>query len=302
MTRKAERFVVFECAGDRCIGVLNEANGAAALNVGVIIVVGGPQYRVGSHRQFRLLADSLAGAGISSLRFDYRGMGDSEGESRSFDSIGQDLEASVDTFVAETGLPRVVLWGLCDGASAALLYASEDSRVAGVIAVNPWAHARQTRAYTLLKHYYGPRLFSQVFWRKVLSGRLNLWDSKKAFVNAVREGVSDEAVPDNTAYLARIQASWEKLARPVFFVVSENDFTAREFEEWIRQDRKRRRLYSSELSATSSVAGADHTFSTREWRDALAAKTIEWIKSRVEFQSCRVRDSKTSEPLLSQIK
>jgi len=294
MTRSTERFVVFECAGDRCIGVLKEANAPSALNVGVVIVVGGPQYRVGSHRQFRLLADALGEAGITSLRFDYRGMGDSEGETRSFDSIAQDLKASVDTLLAETRLPRAVLWGLCDGASAALLYASEDPRVEGVVAVNPWAHAGQMRAYTLLKHYYGPRLFSHAFWRKVLSGRLNLWDSKKGFLKAVRAGVSDEAVPDSTAYLSRMQASWEKLGCPVFFVLSENDFTAREFEEWIRRDRKRRRLFYRELSKISFVPGADHTFSTREWRDALAAKTIEWIQSRFAFQSSPDRDAKAS--------
>ena len=50
----------------------------------VIIVVGGPQFRVGSHRQFALLARSLAMQGILALRFDYSGMGYSEGVLKSF--------------------------------------------------------------------------------------------------------------------------------------------------------------------------------------------------------------------------
>ncbi|MEO6566032.1 MAG: alpha/beta fold hydrolase, partial [Casimicrobiaceae bacterium] len=81
-----------------------------------MIVVGGPQYRVGSHRQFALLARALARVGIPALRFDYRGMGDSEGDRRSFDEIDADIAAAIDTLCREAHLARVVLWGLCDGA------------------------------------------------------------------------------------------------------------------------------------------------------------------------------------------
>ena len=99
-------------------------------------------------------------------------------------------------------------------------------------------------------------------------------------MNAVRAGVSDDA---GFGYLSRMQASWEAFRRPIFFVFGENDLTAREFEQWIRSDAERRGLFCSELSTIYFVPAADHTFSSREWRDALAARTIEWIKSRVEF-------------------
>ena len=39
----------------------------------MVIVVGGPQYRAGSHRQFTLLARHIAAAGYPVLRFDARG-------------------------------------------------------------------------------------------------------------------------------------------------------------------------------------------------------------------------------------
>lgn len=56
--------------------------------LGLLMVVGGPQYRVGSHRQFVLLARDLAAAGIPVFPFDYRGMGDSTGQARDFEGIG----------------------------------------------------------------------------------------------------------------------------------------------------------------------------------------------------------------------
>jgi len=52
---------------------------------GVLIVVGGPQYRVGSHRQFLLLSRRLAAEGHPVMRFDYRGMGDASGAMRGFE-------------------------------------------------------------------------------------------------------------------------------------------------------------------------------------------------------------------------
>ena len=104
-----ERAECFECLGAALYGVLSLS--AHPGRRGVVIVVGGPQYRAGSHRQFTLLARSLAAAGIAVLRFDYRGMGDSEGAARSFEDINDDVRAAVDNmFDMVPGLDDVVLW------------------------------------------------------------------------------------------------------------------------------------------------------------------------------------------------
>src|SRR5262249_34163772 len=132
-----EDAVSFRVAGDRVLGVLHHARQPAAC--GVLLLVGGPQYRVGSHRQFVLLARHLAAAGVPVLRFDYRGMGDSEGGAVSFDGADADIAAAIDEFSRRVpALRRVALWGLCDAASAALMYAFRDSRVSGLVLLNPW--------------------------------------------------------------------------------------------------------------------------------------------------------------------
>ena len=89
-----EESALFACAGETLVGVL--ARPAVAARTGVVVIVGGPQYRVGSHRQFVLLSRALAGAGCAVLRFDYRGMGDSSGAQRSFDSVSADIAAAMD--------------------------------------------------------------------------------------------------------------------------------------------------------------------------------------------------------------
>ena len=78
-----EQAITFDCHGASLYGIASVPQQSGAR--GVLIVVGGPQYRVGSHRQFALLARSLAAQGIPAMRFDYRGMGDSVGEPHTFE-------------------------------------------------------------------------------------------------------------------------------------------------------------------------------------------------------------------------
>jgi hypothetical protein len=54
----AERVLMLRCEADTMLGILHEPVAPSA-PVGVLIVVGGPQYRAGSHRQFVLLARAL---------------------------------------------------------------------------------------------------------------------------------------------------------------------------------------------------------------------------------------------------
>ena len=122
------RPVVFNCEGVLLHGMLHE--GAPSATTGVLVIVGGPQYRVGSHRQFVLLGRALAERGYPVLRFDYRGLGDSDGEPHTFETIDADIRAAIDAFTRlRPGLERVVVWGLCDAASAALFYGATDHRV-----------------------------------------------------------------------------------------------------------------------------------------------------------------------------
>ena len=84
-----EEIALFGCKGDTLVGILAKPETPA--KTGIVVIVGGPQYRAGSHRQFVLLSRSLAAAGYAVLRFDYRGMGDSEGQQRNFEAVSADI-------------------------------------------------------------------------------------------------------------------------------------------------------------------------------------------------------------------
>ena len=163
-----EKAVTFGCEGEDLVGIacLPDSSQGPATKTGVIIIVGGPQYRVGSHRQFVLLARALATAGIPVLRFDYRGMGDSAGDLHNFENVNNDIAKAIEALaVSAPNVGKVILWGLCDGASAALIYTHQmaDSRVAGLALLNPWVRSDASLAKTQVKHYYTQQLRQKEF-------------------------------------------------------------------------------------------------------------------------------------------
>lgn len=278
----------FTCCGDSLVAVYHQVTGAPRR--GVVIVVGGPQYRIGSHRQFLLIARTLAEHGIPVLRFDYRGMGDSEGEFTGFESIDLDIAAAIDAFVARCpSLSEIVLWGLCDGASASLFYAYQDARVRGLVLLNPWVRTTSGEAKTYLKHYYTARLLDPAFWRKLMSGRFDVGASLRSLLGMVRNARSRDrsALPSQEERLAgdttrplpdRMAEGLRRFDGSVLLITSGNDLTAREFEEAVKASSLWRQLLAAPRVTRRRLPAADHTFSRREWREQVVAWTLEMVE------------------------
>lgn len=270
-----EEALVFGCGGDSLVGVL--ALPTAPASRGVLIVVGGPQYRAGSHRQFTLLARDLAANGIASLRFDYRGMGDSSGDARSFESVQEDIGCAIDRLL--TGAPaikEVVIWGLCDAASAALFYAHRDPRVTGVVLVNPWVRTTQGIAEAHLRHYYVARLRDIEFWRKLMRAQIDVGRS----ITALGKFLADVARPKREAgsLPERMEEGLRQFRGRVLLILSGKDLTADEFRGLVSRSERWKRLLADARVTQRELPEANHTFSRREWRDQVVRWTAEWLK------------------------
>lgn len=275
MSAAAETAFVFDCHGDQLPAILH----AGHAEVGVVIVVGGPQYRVGSHRQFVLLARHLAAQGYPVLRFDYRGMGDASGDYRGFEAITPDIEAAVDAFLArQPGVRRVVLWGLCDAASAALFYAARDARITGLVLLNPWVRTDTGEARAYLGHYYRDRLADPAAWKALLRRPVRLLASLGSLAGLLRraaargdEGGDQQTLPE------RMLAGLEAFRGRVLLITSGRDLTAAEFLDAVQRSPRWQRALADDRVSRLELSEANHTFASAAQRQRVAEATAEWL-------------------------
>lgn len=164
--------LTFTAAGSMLGASLDDANGST----GLLMVTGGSQTRVGSHRLYERLATALAQAGHPCFRFDRRGVGDSEGDNQGYRGSRDDLLTAAAAFRARApNLRRLIGFGLCDGATALMLFGAE-AGLDGLLLVNPWLVEAEPDAPppTALRRHYRDRLASAGQWRRLLTGRVSL--------------------------------------------------------------------------------------------------------------------------------
>lgn len=267
---------------------------AHSIDIGVLIVVGGPQYRIGSHRQFVLLARALATAQVPSLRFDHRGMGDSGGTRQGFEHIASDIDAAVDALCDK--LPRVkgvVLLGLCDGASASALYAPTDRRIAGLVLFNPWVRTPSGEAEAMVRHYYARRVMNAQFWRKLFRGGIEVRTALRDFRRTARFalGTSARGRRSMETLPYRIGDALSQYRGPVLFGLSGNDRVAEEFRLAAARAGKLADVQHASRSRTLEFGDADHTFSSRRHRDEMTRATIDWLNAHFGDSFARLAET-----------
>ncbi len=276
-----EQGIVFERDDNRLIGVLSQP--AQPHHLGVLILVGGPQYRVGSHRQFTSLARCLAQAGIPSLRFDYTGMGDSEGAKQPFDASADDIQCALQVLRDNVpGVTDIVLWGLCDAASASLLFAHQMPSVKGVVLLNPWVHGEEYSPAVRLSHYYRPLLVEKGYWRKVINGKVDLWPAVREFARATVSTVrgligSGRSESVHERFVFTMLQGLKQFQYPILVILSEGDLTAKEFTRLVASDTQWSEALARPSVTSHAIAGADHTFSSKRWKAEVEQVTLQWL-------------------------
>ena len=283
-----ERATSFDCRGDRAIGIFTEpGKPAQAARRGILIAIGGAQYRAGSHRQFTLMARHFAEQGTAVMRFDYRGMGDSEGQPRQFDAVDDDLRAAISHFTRQVkGIDEIVILGLCDAATAAGLYACADTRVSGLVLINPWVHTERGAAKATLKHYYVRRLLERDFWRKIVRAEFRYSAAVRAFLTLLVQSRGKAMTATATATVAderplpqRLFDCLRAFKGRVLVLLSSEDLTAQEFSDLLADSPAWRQMMLPQQYEVARLDGADHTFSCRAWREQASIAIIEWNRT-----------------------
>ena len=290
MTEQAQRF---DCQGDTLIGILHRPDRPNGRGV-VVVVGGGPQYRAGGHRQLVLWSRKLCDHGYAVLRFDYRGMGDSQGCFAGFLAVDEDIRCAVDHLVAEVpDLDDVVLWGECDAASAILLYAGLDERVTGAVLLNPWVRSEALQARTVLRHYYLNRLLQPSFWRKLIGGSFNPIESIRSWLalrraarsSGARSGTSQSQalaprapVPRDLPLAESMLVGLQRFRGSLMLVMSGRDLIAREFDDLVSASPDWQAALARSKAVRHDLPDGDHTFSSARQRGQVVEWALQWLR------------------------
>jgi alpha/beta superfamily hydrolase len=124
--------------------MLHQPECAQPADVAIILLSPGVKMRVAPHRLYNKMADRFVALGYPVLRFDFFGLGDSEGtvhEALLADLYGaiqvgryvDDTIAAMDWMQQTHGTARFIMAGLCGGAITGLLAGVKDERIVGLL-------------------------------------------------------------------------------------------------------------------------------------------------------------------------
>ena len=242
------RHFTFPCGPDMLVATLDMH--AASGPVGLLLVSGGREIRSGSWGGQAQMAARLAAAGVPVLRYDRRGVGQSEGHDPGFLHTREDLTAALAAFrAAVPGLRKIVAFGNCDAAAALMLHGAALA-LDGLMLANPWTlddDAAEAPPPAALRQRYLAKLANPREVLRLLTGGVNL----AKLLRGLRQAAS---APAKSGLVGEMAEALDRFAGPVTILLATGDRTAQMFEAvWPAGDARIQR----HPSAGHSFSGPD---------------------------------------------
>ena len=266
------------------VGVLTPARAdrAGAGRPCVVILNAGIIHRVGPNRMHVELARALADLGYPVLRFDLSGIGDSDKRSDGLaplDACLADVREAADWLEASHGHKRLVLIGLCSGADHSLIYAGTDSRVIGLVLLDP--SIPRTAGHYL--RYFGERILQWSRWKDIggaLRGLLQRGARLRELGPADEDFQARPALDSREVRAYLTNAYRKALAQDISFLAvftGDRDFLYNYRNQML--DALKGVKFGNRLQL-EYFAGCDHTFCSEHGRKRLVGLVAEWIQGR----------------------
>ncbi|MEM7417571.1 MAG: GNAT family N-acetyltransferase [Gemmatimonadota bacterium] len=271
----------------------------------VVLPNAGSVHTAGPNRLYVELARELMRAGVPSLRFDLRNLGDSlvgapSDENHPYpEGAVDDVRAAIE-LVERAGYPGVVAAGLCSGAHTALHAAVElvDQPIRAHISVNPLTFGYEPgttldtpATYQGAKDasYYRRAFWDPERWRRLLSGdsdlKYILSFMGKRFAERVstvmRHSGQRVGLSRGTPFARRLR-KLEELDRRICFVFADTDPGP----EMLTKEGgpTATRLARDGFVKSAFVTDADHTFSRKGPRAEAIAEVVEHVRPDLALQ------------------
>ena len=297
----------------KLFGIIHEPQDKPQKKIGIIILSPGIKSRVAPHRMYIKMARKFVELGFVVLRFDFYGLGDSEGEvdeefvADLYGSIQvgryiEDTKAAMDWMGKQYGINEFILSGLCGGAITGMFAGANDDRVIALHGlgipvildtsdVSQFNFITQGQLQSLRKGYVSklvdPQSWKRFFqfksdYRMIIKSLFQplLSQVKKKTVDpdTKNESGRTEDQSDNFNYL--FPEGYKKFAmnKKMCLIFSETDRLYWEFEEKFKS--RYTDLYKSTENNVEIYISKDanHIFSFLEWQQDMLEKTCTWLR------------------------
>ncbi|MBU6269544.1 MAG: hydrolase 1, exosortase A system-associated [Sphingomonadales bacterium] len=266
-------FLSIPCEGSLLAATLDLPEGGSA-RAGLLVVTGGNEVRGGAWNGHARLAARLAAQGFAVLRFDRRGVGDSDGMNAGFTASATDIGAALAAFRDEVpGLARVVGWGNCDAASALMLGGGLGCDA--LVLSNPWTYEQDDSAEVgendapapmsaaELRAHYRARLLSPAALKRLFTGGVPIGKLVRSLIGVFRKAPPPGSLAQDMA------TGLATFPGPVQLLVAGRDRTAQAFvAAWDKSDAR-----------ISKCADASHSFVEPHAQQWLEARLIEALSA-----------------------
>jgi hypothetical protein len=280
-------------------------------DVAIILLSPGVKNRIAPHRMYNKMAATYAALGFWVFRFDFYGLGDSEGEVR--EPLLADLYGSIqvgrycdDTRAAMAwmrrthGFKRFILGGLCGGAITGVLAGADDPAVVGILGLGipvilDGSSVDKVRHMTTgqlerIRQRYVRKLLDPSAWLRLLTLKTDFRQLRRAFaaktpkISAPAAGTVPSAKPPAESNAnPKFPPTFLKIigsGRPAILVFSGSDRLYAEFQEKFlayHRDAVERHARHLEVAV---VERANHIFSFTEWQQEMLRLTRSWLQQR----------------------
>ncbi len=295
--------------GLRLFGILHTPPAKAPGRLVALLLSPGVKMRVGPGRLYLELTRLLLQEGISVLRFDFHGLGDSEGtlpEEQLRDvynhiEVGRYVDDTIDAmnWMQETyGSQRFLLSGLCGGAITGLLAGERDPRVEGLLGlgITPVLAARSAEASRYMtvgqleasQRMYLKRLWNPGAWFRLLTFQTDNRLIRKMLAHWMHQLLGRKPEPaaatppgDDNANPLFPPALFKMLAtrRPMLLVFGGADRLHYEYEEKFLARHRERLAKLPPLVDVHVIDSANHVLSLRDWQREMIDRAQGWLRT-----------------------
>lgn len=304
--------------GLRLFGVLHLPEYRIRKNTAVILLSPGVKMRVAPHRMYNQMAQTFSDIGFPVLRFDFAGLGDSEGEIEErmladlYGSIQvgryiDDTISAMDWLEKEHHINKVVLAGLCGGAITGLLTGATDKRMKGLLSLGipvilDSANADHLRYITdgQLRGFQGryfAKLLNAKAWVRFLTFKSDYRTITKVLGRFAKsllfasdappgkkvgniEAISGATTASN--FNPHFPIAFFRVledAQKVCLIFSGNDRLLWEFREKFETRWQEKLKRYDGLYQTYSIDRANHILAMKSWKEEMLVTATMWLKS-----------------------